>query len=247
MSLQATGLTVTYRNRTGTVRALDAVDLELLPGDGLGVIGASGSGKSTLLHVLIGLLSADQGAVLLDGRDAREDPRAFRRAVQFVPQDPAASLDPLRTVGSQVGMPLRRLGVPGDHRQMISRALERVGLDPAMAGARVTRLSGGEAQRVALARAVVTGPRCLLADEPTSGLDAPLRLQVLDLLAELRGQGMGVLLVSHDLSGVHRLCDRLVVVAAGRVVEHGDVHTVMHTPLHATTRMLIDAAPRIEC
>ncbi|RLP11790.1 ATP-binding cassette domain-containing protein [Propionibacterium australiense] len=230
------------------MRALDGVDLELSAGQGLGVVGPSGSGKSTLLHVLIRLAEPDTGRMLLDGKEiSRGALRDFRRAVQFVPQDPAGSLDPRRSVLSQVREPLLRLGVGGDHESMVQIALSRVGLPGGLIDRRASALSGGEAQRVAVARAIVTAPRYVLADEPTSGLDAPLRLQVLDLLAELRCQGVGVLLVSHDLSGVNRVCTDLLVLDRGRVAERGEVASLMAEPRHEMTRTLISAIPRIRC
>jgi len=246
MSLSAEALTKTYRIGRHAVSALDGVDLELLPGQGLGVVGPSGSGKSTLLHILIRLIEPDAGRMVLeDAEVTRGALRDFRRAVQFVPQDPASSLDPRRSVLSQVREPLLRLGVTGDHDSMVRTALTRVGLPDRLIGQRASGLSGGEAQRVAVARAIVTAPRYVLADEPTSGLDAPLRLQVLDLLSELRAQGVGVLLVSHDLSGVNRVCTDLLVMARGRIVESGDLTAVMNDPQHPVTRTLVEAVPRI--
>lgn len=246
MSLSAEALTKTYRVGRHAVSALDGVGLELSPGQGLGVVGPSGSGKSTLLHILIRLIEPDAGRIFLEGAEVtRGALRDFRRAAQFVPQDPASGLDPHRPVLSQVREPLLRLGVEGDHESMVLAALSRVGLPDRLAAARPASLSGGEAQRVAVARAIVTGPRYVLADEPTSGLDAPLRLQVLDLLAELRGQGVGVLLVSHDLSGISRVCTDVLVMARGHIVESGDLTAVMNDPRHHVTRTLVDAAPRI--
>lgn len=248
MSLQAQSLVKRYCTGRHDVRALDGVDLELSTGQGLGVVGPSGSGKSTLLHVLIRLIEPDAGRILLEGEEvSRGALRAFRRAVQFVPQDPASSLDPRRPVLAQVREPLLRLRVEGDHDSMVRAALSRVGLPSGLLDRRASALSGGEAQRVAVARAIVTEPGYVLADEPTSGLDAPLRLQVLDLLAELREQGVGVLLVSHDLSGVNRVCSDLLVLNQGRVAERGEAASLMAEPSHEMTRTLISAIPRIRC
>ncbi len=239
----------TYTSRAGQVSALAGVDLHLAPGDGLGVVGPSGCGKSTLLHVLLHLVLPDRGQVTLDGAPVRGRAarRGFRRAVQLVPQDPVTSLDPRRRIGDQVREPLLRLGVEGDHDAAVAEALDRVGLSARHARSRPGEVSGGQAQRAAVARAIVTRPRFLLADEPVSGLDAPLRLQVLDLFAELRDQGLGLLVVTHDLSSIHRVCTDVLVLDEGSVAETGPLEQVLHSPTHPVTRRLVDAVPCLVC
>lgn len=235
------------RTKGRLVRALADVDLSLEAGAGLGVVGPSGSGKSTLLRLLLHLERPDAGRLTLDGHliEGRRPLRDFRRAVQFVPQDPAGSLDPRRAMGVQVREPLLRLGLDGDHAAATAEAFERVGLPAGLGAATIDRISGGQAQRVAIARAIVTKPRFLIADEPVSSLDAPLRAQVLGVLSDLRSQGMGVLMVSHDLGSVHRVCDDVMVLDAGRIVEQGRLTDVWASPRESMTRRLIEAVARL--
>ena len=233
-----------------SVAALRGVDLHVAPGERVGMVGTSGSGKSTLLRCLLGLERPDAGTVTVAGRPVRPGTtsslRWYRRLVQYVPQDPAGSLDPRSTVRELVAVPLRALRVPGDHDAAVTTALERVGLDPGLAGRRPGELSGGQAQRVALARALAPGPALLLADEPVSGLDLPVRDQVVEVLAELSTtQGLGLLLVSHDLAVVARLCDRTVVLGDGRVVEDRPTTELLARPAHPLTRELVAAVPTL--
>ncbi|MCZ2820595.1 ABC transporter ATP-binding protein [Modestobacter sp. VKM Ac-2977] len=232
------------------VPALQGVDLKVAPGERVGLVGTSGSGKSTLLRCLLGLESPDHGTVTFAGRPVRSGPTAslrwYRRLVQYVPQDPAGSLDPRSTVRELVTVPLRHLQVPGDHAAAVATALTRVGLDPDLAARRPGELSGGQAQRVALARALAPGPALLLADEPVSGLDLPVRDQVVEVLADLSArQGLGLLLVSHDLAVVARLCDRTVVLDDGLVVEEGPTSALLARPGHPRTRDLLAAVPTL--
>jgi peptide/nickel transport system ATP-binding protein len=231
-------------------RALRGVDLQLAPGERLGLVGRSGSGKSTLLRCLLALDVPDAGTVHCDGRPVRPGRapglRWFRRRVQYVPQDPASTLDPRMTVGALVGEPLRALAVPGDHGAAVATALRRVRLDPALTDRRPGELSGGQAQRVALARALAPGPEVLLADEPVSGLDLAVRRQVVELLGDLSAEGgLALLLVSHDLSVVSRLCPRTVVLDDGAVVEDRATDALLADPHHPATRALVAAVPRL--
>ena len=251
--LHAHGLVFDYpaaaRGRT-PVRALDGVSLSVAPGETVGLVGRSGSGKSTLLRVLLALDRPHEGAVHLGVRDVKPGStrslRWFRRRVQYVPQDPAASLEPRMSVQQLVREPLARLGSPGDHAALVRAALHSVGLPTTLLERRPWELSGGQAQRVAIARAIVTGPDFLLADEPVSGLDLPLRNQVLQLLASLsRERGLGLVFVSHDLDAVARLCQRSLVLFEGRIVEHGSTRTLLQSPEHPATRELVEAIPRL--
>ncbi len=166
--------------------------------------------------------------------------------MQAVPQDPGASLEPRMTVRQLIREPLRRLDVAGDHAAIVARALDDVGLAASLADRRTRELSGGQAQRVALARAIATSPGILLADEPMSGVDLPLRDRIIELLGDLvRERGLGLVLVSHDLDAVARLCGRSVVLAGGRIVEEGPTGRLLADPAHPATRELADAVPRL--
>lgn len=246
-SLRAVGVSKCYRGRGREMAALQGVDVRLEQGRAVGLVGGSGSGKSTLLHLLLGLLEPDEGEVHLDGVPVSGPAawRQLRQHVQYVPQDPAATLDPRRTIARQLTEPLRRFKVRGDHGALVRDAAARVGLEPRHLGHRPFELSGGQAQRAAIARALVTRPRLLLADEPVSGLDLPLRQQVLGLLGSLHAEGLGILLVSHDLTAVRSVCQRVLVMDAGRVVEEGRTPDVLANPAHPTTRALLAAVPRL--
>ncbi|MCA0379256.1 MAG: ATP-binding cassette domain-containing protein [Actinobacteria bacterium] len=229
---------------------LDDVCLRLEQGSTTALVGSSGAGKTTLVRCLLALDHLDHGTVACRGRSLRPGPARslgwFRRMVQYVPQDPASSLDPRRRVRELIAEPLRRLGVEGDHPAMVAEALDHVGLGQGLADRRPGEISGGQAQRVAIARAIVTRPELLVADEPVSGLDLPLRQQVLDLLARLhRDDGTGILLVSHDLAAVVRLCDRTVVMEHGQVAEDGPTERMFTDPSHPATRRLLAAVPRL--
>ncbi len=248
--LAASDLHRSHHSTRGSVTALAGVDLTLDAGERVGIVGASGSGKSTLLRTLLALETPDSGHVSYAGRPVLPGParrlRWFRREVQYVPQDPAGSLDPRRTVGALVAEPLRRLGVDGDHRARVTEVLAAVGLDGRFLDRRPGELSGGQCQRVAIARALAPGARVLLADEPVSGLDLPLRRQVLDVLGEVGERlGTAMLVVTHDLSVVSRLCHRCVVLSAGRVVEDAPTGELLSAPRHEDTRRLLAGVPRL--
>ncbi|MHA6794350.1 ABC transporter ATP-binding protein [Pseudonocardia bannensis] len=255
--LRATGLHRCYRvrgprllGRTDPVRALRGVDLDVAAGERIGLVGASGSGKSTLLRVLLALEAPDAGRVRFRDRGIRPARtnalRWYRRAVQYIAQDPASSLDPRMTVADLVAEPLARLRVPGNHRAAIAHALELVGLPAEHAARRPRELSGGQAQRVAIARAIATRPTLLIADEPVSGLDLPLREQVVEVLDRMcAATGMGLLLVSHDLSVVAALCERTAVMWAGEIVEDRPTGALLAAPEHPRTRELLAAVPEL--
>ncbi|WP_308259316.1 ABC transporter ATP-binding protein [Pseudonocardia sp. H11422] len=255
--LRADGLHRRYRlprpapwSPAPVVTALRGVDLDLAAGERVGLIGMSGSGKSTLLRLLLALEAPDAGQVWFAGEQIRPARTAalrwYRRAVQYIPQDPAASLDPRMTVADLVAEPLARLRVPGDHATAVAEALEQVGLAGGFADRRPGELSGGQAQRVAIARAVATRPAVLIADEPLSGLDLPLRDQVVQDLTSLSvRRGTTILLVSHDLSVVAALCERTAVLSDGTLVEDRPTAELLADPQHPRTRELLDAVPAL--
>ncbi|KTR90244.1 diguanylate cyclase [Microbacterium testaceum] len=230
---------------------LDDVDLSVRAGSAVGVIGESGSGKSTLVRLLLGLDVPTAGSVEVDGRpvDARGSARSLhwlRRATGIVFQDPYASLDPRMSVGRIVGEPLWALGVEGDRRARVREVLEQVGLDADMAARFPHEFSGGQRQRIALARAIVHRPRILVGDEPLSALDVTVRAQILRLLARLRAeQDLTLVLVSHDIGVVQNVCDQVVVMKDGRVVEQGPTEKVLLQPQAAYTRQLLASVPTL--
>jgi len=275
---------------------LRGVDLRLEPGENVALIGRSGCGKTTLLRALLLLDSPgseDAGEILLDGRPVRRGGaralRAFRRAVQYVPQDAAATLHPRRSVLAQVSTPLRTLGVVRDREEAVSRArkiLESLEIRREIWENRPHEISGGQAQRVSIARALALSPRYLLLDEPVSGLDPALRRQTLDLLAAIEADpdagasdeeesaakadasgepepapavsgavpapadycarpAPALLVVSHDLAAVARVCQRALVMDEGSIVEDAPMRRLLTEPAHPATRALRDAVPTL--
>lgn len=242
-ALEARGVGVRLPGGTDVLRA---VDLTVTPRTALGLVGCSGAGKSTLARVLLGLQRPTSGAVLLDGHPLPRRgaaARRFRRTVQYVPQDPAGSLDPRRDVRACLREPLRSLRVDGDHDARLEGALEAVDLDAAHAARRCSSLSGGQAQRVAIARALATGASLLVADEPLSSVDPGLRRDLADLLHHLHvAHGTGLVLITHDLHAVASVCSTAAVLHDGRVVEHGTTEQVLRDPDHPTSRALVEAS-----
>jgi peptide/nickel transport system ATP-binding protein len=232
------------------VHALRGVSLAVRPGERVGVVGESGSGKTTLAKLLVGLEQPTTGTVRFGGEvvsgRAEKRLRELRRGVQLVFQDPRGSLDPRMRVGSIVAEPLVGLGVPGNHEDRVVELLHAVGLPPEAARRYPHQFSGGQRQRIALARALAPSPQVLVADEPVSALDVSVRAQVLNLLLDLVADlGLALVFVSHDLSVVRFLCDRVVVMHRGEVVEEGPTEQVWSDPQAGYTRQLLAAIPRV--
>ena len=265
---------------------LHGVDLRLEPGENVALIGRSGCGKTTLLRALLLLDSPgpeDAGEILLDGEPVRRGGaralRAFRRAVQYVPQDAAATLHPRRSVLAQVSTPLRTLGAVRHRDDADARArqvLDRLDIRREIWESQPHEISGGQAQRVSIARALALAPRYLLLDEPVSGLDPALRRQTLDLLAAIEADSEAgtseanpdakagasgeavpapagycarpapaLLVVSHDLAAVARVCQRALVMDEGSIVEDAPMRRLLTKPTHTATRALRDAVPTL--
>jgi len=231
--------------------ALRDVDLTVEHGEALAIIGESGSGKSTLVRLLLALDRPTTGTVEFEGRPvlpgSARSLRWLRRETGIVLQDPYASLDPRMSVGAIVAEPLEALHIDGDRRAMVERILERVGLDADSIDRYPHEFSGGQRQRIALSRALVHGPRLLVGDEPLSALDVTVRAQILELLRELRHDlGLSMILVSHDIGLVYHLCERVMVMKDGIVVESGPTLEVLQNPQHPYTRQLIAAVPTLD-
>ncbi|MFZ5494985.1 MAG: ABC transporter ATP-binding protein [Verrucomicrobiota bacterium] len=242
-----------FRKRTGTVKAVDDVNLEIRPGEVLGLVGESGSGKSTLARTIMQLVPPTAGAVILGGRNltqgAPDDIRAARRDLQMVFQDPFASLNPRLTVFATLAEPLRvhRI-VPEDQvATRVARLMEQVGLAPRYAGKYPHEFSGGQRQRIAIARALALEPKAVIADEPVSALDVSIQAQILNLLSRLvREMHLTMIFIAHDLSVVKHISDRIAVMYQGRIVELGPALDVIERPQHPYTQALISAIPRVE-
>ena len=245
-------LDVVYPARLGNkeFHALHSVSLDVAAGEVLGLVGESGSGKTTLGRAALGVVAATSGAVTVDGVDlttvSARELRALRRGVALVHQDPAASLDPRRSIADSIGEPLvvHRAASGALLRTRVEELLDSVRLPRAFADRRPSELSGGQRQRVALARALALAPRLLVADEPTSALDVSVQAEVLDLFADLRQEyRFACLFIGHDLAVVHQVADRVAVLRRGAVVETGFTATVFGNPRDEYTRGLLDAVP----
>ncbi|MBF9028938.1 dipeptide ABC transporter ATP-binding protein [Rhodobacterales bacterium HKCCE3408] len=231
------------------VRAVDGVSLTLHRGESLGLVGESGCGKSTLTRALLGLEPVQAGRITLNGGPVGPDmPTDRRAAIQVVFQDPFGSFNPRWRVARLVAEPFHLFGArPADWREQVAGMLEAVGLSRSDMEKFPHEFSGGQRQRIAIARALITRPDVLVLDEAVSALDVSIRAQILDLLADLQGRfGLSYLFISHDLSVVRSVTDRVMVMQAGKIVEEGETERVFTAPAHAYTRSLIAAAPRLE-
>ncbi|PYM38796.1 MAG: microcin ABC transporter ATP-binding protein [Candidatus Rokuibacteriota bacterium] len=240
------------RRTVDHIKAVDGISLAVREGHTLGVVGESGSGKTTLGLALLRLLRS-RGRIQFRGREIQGLPsrvlRPLRREMQIVFQDPFGSLSPRLSVGQIVGEGLRvhRLGAPTEQRALIERALREVGLDPETRDRYPHEFSGGQRQRIAIARALVLEPRLLVLDEPTSALDVSVQAQLVDLLRELQARHrLAYVFISHDLRVVRALSDEILVMRAGRVVEHGPSERVFAQPAHPYTKALLAAAFDLE-
>ena len=252
------GLTRAFHRRGGLLSrgvpmmALRGVDIDLHRGEAVGIVGESGCGKSTLGRLLLHLMPPTGGRVLFEERDLATLPaaelRALRRRMQMVFQDPYGSLDPRRTVGAQIadGMVIHGLAQGAAAQDRVTALLRQVGLDPGHAKRLPHEFSGGQRQRIAVARALATQPDFIVADEPVSALDVSIQAQVVNLLADLRAElGLALAFISHDLHVVRHLCDRVVVMYLGLVMEEGPAAEVFRAPAHPYSRALLAATPSL--
>jgi oligopeptide/dipeptide ABC transporter ATP-binding protein len=233
------------------VKAVDGVTFQVRRGETFGLVGESGCGKSTLGRLVLRLDEPTAGRIVVDGQDvtglSRAEMRPYRRLMQIIFQDPYSSLDPRMTVESIVTEPLRAFsrGDRSQRRETAARLLEKVGLKSGDLVKYPHEFSGGQRQRVGVARALAVEPRLIVADEPVSALDVSIQAQVLNLLADLgREMDLTYLFISHDLSVIEYMCDRIAVMYLGRIVELAPRAAFQEAPLHPYTRALVAAAPR---
>ena len=262
--LDVRGLTKRFSDRHGladrlrrrpppVLTALDDVDISVAPGETLGVVGESGSGKSTLARCIMRLHEPDSGSVSFDGTDVLAagdgELRALRRSIQMVYQDPYSSLSPRIRVGSAVAEPALVHGLieRGEEKDYALAMLERVGIRREAVNRYPHEFSGGQRQRIAIARSLAVKPRLLIADEAVSALDVSIQAQLLSLLEEIRRDlGLTMVFISHQLSVISRLADRVAIMYLGRVVETGATADVFADPRHPYTQMLLEAHPRLD-
>ena len=242
------------RRPAPAVHALRGVSFDVARGEHFGIVGESGCGKSTLLRIISGLDRATSGTVMVDGHDITGLPDRrlgfLREHLQLVFQDPMGSLDPRMRVRDIVAEPLVAQGRHGgrtDHEERVVELLEAVGLSRDAADRYPHQFSGGQRQRISIARALAPRPQVIVADEPVSALDVSVRAQVLNLISELVDElGLTLVFVSHDLSVVRHVCDRVAVVHDGQIVETGPTEQLYDDPQHPYTRTLINAVPTLE-
>ncbi|MGE0004005.1 MAG: ABC transporter ATP-binding protein [Parvibaculaceae bacterium] len=250
--LVADGLVKHYRSRDGdgVARAVDGVSLALGRGETLGIVGESGCGKSTLARLILRLIEPTSGRVSFDGADVMaQSPaqlRRLRRDMQIVFQDPYASLDPRMTIGQIIAEPLdiHGIGSRAERRRKVEDLLVTVGLDRGALRRYPHEFSGGQRQRIGIARAIALEPRLLILDEPVSALDVSIQSQILNLLVDLRSRlDLSYIFISHDLSVIEHVSDRVLVMYLGRIVEEGTARQVLRQPRHPYTEALVSAVP----
>jgi oligopeptide transport system ATP-binding protein len=241
---------ILFQKHIGDVHAVDGVDLEIYPGETLGLVGETGCGKSTLARVVMRLYDATDGHIWFQGNDITnvkgEELRALRRDMQMIFQDPYASLNPRKTIGSIIGEPYRlHKTVPKDKvKGEVQQLMELVGLNPEHYNRYPHEFSGGQRQRIGVARSLALRPKLIVCDEPVSALDVSVQAQILNLLEDLQTEfNLTYLFIAHDLSVVKHVSDRVAVMYLGKVVELAQGETLYEHPRHPYTGALLSAVP----
>jgi oligopeptide/dipeptide ABC transporter ATP-binding protein len=241
---------IVFQKHVGDVRAVDGVDLDIYPGETLGLVGETGCGKSTLARVIMRLYDATAGTIEFEGEDITRlkggDLRARRRNMQMIFQDPFASLNPRKTIGTIIGDPYRLHGtVPrGKIKSEVQQLMELVGLNPEHYNRYPHEFSGGQRQRIGVARSLALRPKLIVCDEPVSALDVSIQAQILNLLEDLQEEfNLTFLFIAHDLSVVKHVSDRVAVMYLGKVVEMASGPTLYRNPKHPYTGALLSAVP----
>lgn len=249
---------VTFKTRTGSllhpnmVKAVRGVTIKLMPGETIGIVGESGCGKSTTANVLCGLQAPTSGKVYFKGKDVTKrtaaDRRTIGRVLSVVFQDPATALNARMSVRDQLMDPMvvHKVGTDAERKTRVKELINMVGLPASSLDALPGQLSGGQRQRVAIARALALNPEAIIADEPTSALDVSVRAQILNLLMDLKKElNLAMVFISHDISTVRYISDRIIVMNKGVIVERGQAKEVFENPKDPYTKLLLGAAPSL--
>lgn len=242
-----------FRRQIGTVRAVDGIDLEIGRGETLGLVGESGCGKSTLGRVILGLEPPTEGEIVFDGQNLAsvdaDKMLGLRRRMQIIFQDPYSSLNPRQTVGKIIaeGLVIHGIGTAAERRTRVEKMMEVVGLRPEQINRYPHEFSGGQRQRIGIARALALHPELVICDEPLSALDVSIQAQVINLLQELQEEfNLTYLFISHDLSVVRHISDRVAVMYLGQLVELAETEELFGNPSHPYTQALLAAIPLLD-
>lgn len=241
---------IRYGARRRAFTAVEGVTLDVRRGETFGIVGESGSGKTTLGKSLVGLVPLHHGTVDFDGQrlsaPGHQAPRELQRSIQMVFQDPHSSLNPRRRVGSTLveSLTIQGIGAADERTDVAMAMMQRMGFSPAHFYRYPHEFSGGQLQRIGIARALIVSPTLIVCDEPVSALDVSIQAQILNLLSDVQSEfGLSMLFISHDLSVVRHIADRIAVMQNGRVIETGETDEIFRNPQHEYTRTLLDAIP----